>query len=80
MDADSVRTREDLVAYLAELSDAVRAGGAETQSVSASDLLEAASAWVADMDGYFANRGEAAPDDPSWALIAAIFDASLIYE
>ena len=49
-------------------------------NASAADLLEAASAWIDDMDGYFANRGEASPAAASWGLIAHIFAASLIYE
>jgi len=43
-------------------------------------LLEAASAWVTDMDGYFLNQGRPIPDSPSWALIATILSAALIYE
>jgi len=80
VDAHSVQTREDLVRYLAELSERVRAGSVRVDNVDTADLLEAASAWVDDMDGYFINRGERVPQSPDWSLVASIFTAALIYE
>ena len=80
VDARSVLTREDLVRYLAELSESVRAGEQKVENVDAAELLQAASAWVEDMDGYFLNRGETIPDSPDWALAASIFRAALVYE
>ncbi|WP_441007489.1 DUF7660 family protein [Saccharopolyspora montiporae] len=40
------------------------------ENAAVQDFLDAAGAWVADMDGYFAQRGEVVPDEPSWALVA----------
>jgi len=75
-----VRTRDDLEGYLAELSEKVRLGKITVENATSVELLEAACAWIADMDGYFLNRGEPVPHDPSWALIAMIVSAGLIYE
>ncbi|WP_425474396.1 DUF7660 family protein [Saccharopolyspora hirsuta] len=32
------------------------------------------------MDGYFAQRGESAPAEPTWSLVATIFRAALVCE
>jgi len=80
MKADEVRSREDLVRFLTELSGEVRAGRVTVANATTADLLESASGWVEDMDGYFLHRGEEVPSAPSWQLIAMIFDASLVYE
>jgi predicted metal-binding protein len=80
VDARSVQTRADLVRYLAELSESVRVGELRVENASAADLLEAASAWVDAMDGYFINRNEPIPQSPDWALVASIFSAALVYE
>ena len=78
--AQDVQSREDLVRFLADLSVEVHAGRVVADNGSAGDLLDAASGWVADMDGFFVNRGEEAPSSPTWGLIAMIFAASLVYE
>ena len=78
--ADGVASRDDLVRFLADLAAEVQAGRHPADNASAVDLLESASAWTADMDGYYANRGEEVPATASWALIAHIFAASLVYE
>lgn len=43
-------------------------------------FLEGAAGWTADMDGYFQNRGEDTPAQPTWALVAKIFTAARVYE
>lgn len=43
-------------------------------------FLEAFEAWVRDMDGYFENRGEQTPAEPSWSLLATILSAARSYE
>lgn len=80
VDARSVQTRGDLIRYLADLSESVRVGERRVENERATDLLSAASAWVADMDGYFLNLNEPIPDSPDWGLIASIFTAALVYE
>jgi hypothetical protein len=32
------------------------------------------------LEGYFSNRGEQIPEEPSWSLIATIFAAAAVYE
>lgn len=80
MNPAPIRSRADLSEYLDALASAVRQGKVSVENMTTEDFLDAASAWIADMDGYFAQRGEATPEEPTWSLIAAIFQAALIYE
>ncbi|MGW8768673.1 DUF7660 family protein [Streptomyces sp. NPDC055815] len=79
-DTNWVRTRADLVAYIKQLSQEaeVQTNGWENQSLDR--YLEALSAWTNDMDGYFINCGEPAPDRPDWGLIADMLRAACFYE
>jgi hypothetical protein len=37
-------------------------------------------AWVDDIDGYFRNRGEAVPVQPTWKTLGQILLAAKVYE
>lgn len=79
-EAQAVASRNDLVAYLIDLSSRVRSGQVTVENTSASEIVEVAAYWVRGMDGFFSNRGERVPDAPSWATTAMIFSAALVYE
>jgi hypothetical protein len=80
MDTQNVRSRSDLVRFLANLSAEVEGGRVTVEPASIADLLDGATRWVADMDGFFLNRGEEPPSSPTSELIAMVFAASLVYE
>jgi hypothetical protein len=42
--------------------------------------MDAMAAWVRDTPGYFINRGEPVPEEPSWSLFAQIILAATAYE
>lgn len=42
--------------------------------------LEAMSAWIEDMDGFFENRGQTVPSQPTWKLVGEILLAASVYE
>ena len=79
-DPETVGTREDLSEFLRELAQRVSSGSIETEHGSVAGYVEAASGWVADLPGYFANRDEPMPDEPDWSLVASIFLAAMVYE
>jgi hypothetical protein len=79
-DAQSVRSREDLVTFLESLSARVRRDEAPFENVSAADLLQGAAGWVTDMNAFFTNQGRPVPAEPDWTLVAMIFAAGLVYE
>lgn len=76
MIAEQVGSRDDLVLFLREMS--VQVGSFDNQRLDA--FLEAAAGWLADMDGYFENRGETVPTDASWSLIAMALSAATVYD
>lgn len=80
MEADDVRTREDLEAFLTELAESARTHPESIENIDLPTYLEAASGWVADMDGWFRNQGLPTPDQPSWTIIAQILSAATLYE
>lgn len=42
--------------------------------------LGALAAWIEDMPGWFANRGEKEPEQPTWALVAHMLRAASMRE
>lgn len=77
---NSVHTRQELADFLSTLAARVEGGRQLVENGDAASILEAASAWISDMDGYFENLGKEVPDEPNWSLVAMIFSASLVYE
>ena len=80
MRAEDVTDRASLVAFVNELSLALRAAPQSSENPTVERYLEALSAWIDDMDGYFLNRGKPVPSEPTWALVAAMLDAARVYE
>lgn len=76
MDPEDVLSKADLVRFLAQMS--ARVDSFDNQDLG--EFLESASGWLADMDGYFKNRGEPLPENPNWSLFASIIAAGAIYE
>ena len=78
--ARAVKTREDLVAFLAALrADFARNPRTWTNADLAS-FLEAMAAWSEDMDGYYAGTGEDMARVPPWRVLADILMAARVYE
>ena len=78
-DSDKVQTREQLSEFLRTLSMEIERDAADAR-IPLAHYVEAASAWVTDMDGFFENRGQVAPAEPTWSLVASIFAAARVYE
>ena len=77
---DAIKTREDLSKFVEVLAEGLRDRTLTWENSDLASFLEGMSAWIADMDGYFLNRGEGVPQDPSWGLIAQILVAASQYE
>ncbi|WP_154663762.1 DUF7660 family protein [Saccharomonospora iraqiensis] len=80
LNPESISSRAELSTYLASLTSMIRQGHIPAENATTEDFLEAASAWLSDMDGYSAWRGEPTPEAPTWPLVAALFRAALAYE
>lgn len=77
---EAVQTHHDLAQFVRDLLREYRADADAWENTTLPDFLEAMSAWIDDMDGWYANRGEAMPDQPSWATFAQILGAATVYE
>jgi hypothetical protein len=78
--AQAVSTRDDLATFGVALREELLANPSKWENSTLDAYLEAFSAWCADMPGYFRNRGEQQPDQPSWNLIAQMLLAAALYE
>lgn len=78
--AEAVKTRDDLAAFISELRADLESGEGDWENPSLPRFLEALEAWATDLPGYFANRGEPVPEEPSWSLIAMLLLAAKYYE
>lgn len=78
---NAISTREDLARYLQSLATLMADGNVSVENPLTADFVDAAGRWTNAMNGYFKNIiKEPIPDEPSWAMIGAIFSAAMIYE
>ena len=75
-DPSQIRTREDLALFLASLARSTKDAPERWENNTLGSFLDALAAWTEDMDGYFTNRGEEVPEQPSWALIGQMLLAA----
>ena len=78
--ARAVRTRDDVVAFLAALMDDYRANGASWTNGDLLSFLAAMAAWSEDMEGFYENRGEDPASGSPWRVLVDILMAARVYE
>ena len=78
--ADRIQDREDLAQFLRALHTTLKEKPDEWDNPDLDSFLEAAAAWVEDMEGYYKGKGEAVPNQPAWKTLARILLAARIYE
>jgi hypothetical protein len=70
-----------LLAVIATMREDFAATGAgEWENADLGRFLDGLAGFLADLDGYFARRGQQVPDQPSWGLLAATLIAATGYE
>lgn len=79
-DAESILSREQLAAFVFNLQQDLVKNPNEWSNASLGGFLEALSAWIADMDGYYLNNNLPVPEVPSWKTFAEMLLASKYYE
>lgn len=77
---NSIRSREDFVAFIKALVKDLRENPASWENSNLESYLEALGAWVEDMDGYYLNQGKHVPQQPDWKVIADMLMAAKMYE
>lgn len=79
-EASGQLTREQFAGFLDRLADSLVEEPEDWENEKLERFLRAWSVWVVDMDGYFLNRGETAPREPTWQLMAQMLLAARVYE
>lgn len=77
---NSIRSREDFVAFVRALGKDLQENPGSWENASLKRYLEALSAWVEDMDGYYLNQGKPVPQQPDWKVAADMLMAAKMYE
>ncbi len=77
---ESVTSKEDLAELIDELRRDLVHNPNAWENVDLAAYLEALSAWLRDLDGYYENRGELLPRNPTWKLVGEILLAARTYE
>jgi hypothetical protein len=75
-----IQCRNDLVAFIRALAVEFQRKPEWWINDNLEAFLEACSAWLEDSEGYYANRGEAAPQTPAWKNVAEMLVAAAMYE
>jgi hypothetical protein len=75
-----VHSRADLARFVRALAQDLKEGPEPWQNAELGPFLEAMSAWIDDMDGYYQNKGESVPIRPEWRTLAEILAAARVYE
>lgn len=78
--ARSVQTREDFVAFVAEMKADYDRHRDTWENVELSSFLGAMSAWVRDMEGYYKHEGRNLEGIPTWRLLTDILMGARMYE
>jgi hypothetical protein len=76
----SVASKEDLADFIDALRQDFIANPEEWENSTVDRFLDAMSAWVRDMDGYYQKTGMAPVISPNWSVFADILAAAKIYE
>lgn len=76
----NVSSREGLANFVGRLAEDLELNPDSWENADLRSYLEGLRGWIMDVDGYFENRGETAPPEPSWQLMATILLAARVYE
>ncbi len=76
----AIQTREDLVAFLKDLSVNYKDDPKLWENNNLQSFLGALAAWAEDMDGYYLNQGRPTPKAPEWKTFAEMLMAAKYYE
>ena len=77
---EKVTSREELAEWVAQLKNNFIDHPEEWENADIASYLEAISAWLHDMDGYYENQNMPTPSFPTWRMLGDILLASKFYE
>jgi hypothetical protein len=77
---EEINSKDDLALLVDQLRWDLDRNPEAWENANLASFLEAMSAWLRDMDGYYLNLGKTVPTLPTWRTIGEILLASRIYE
>ncbi|MFC5473996.1 DUF7660 family protein [Paraherbaspirillum soli] len=77
---NAVSSKETLAMFVQDLRQNLLTSPDEWESTRLESFLEALSAWITDMDGYYINQGILPPEQPTWKTVAEMLLAAKTYE
>ena len=77
---EEIQTRDDLVAFVQALSRDLKARPEGWENATLETFLDALASWTEDMDGYYRNRGQEIPKNPTWKTVGQMLAAARVYE
>jgi hypothetical protein len=78
--ARAIQSRGDFVCFVRALLQDLDRDPGQWENLDLRSYLDALAAWVEDMDGYYQNKGEPVPEQPSWKVLGNILLAAKFYE
>ena len=75
-----INSREEFVLFVQNLLDDLKERAEEWENRDLESYLDAIAAWTADMDGYYANRGQILTEPIGWKTFGEILIAAKYYE
>lgn len=75
-----IKSREEFIRFVKDLATYLETRPSERSDQNVIPYLQSIAAWTNDMDGYYENRGEKPPAEPSWRTLGEILIAALLYE
>jgi len=77
---NNIKTKQDLGQFVGALRADLATNPEGWENPTLDRFLEAMEAWIADMEGYYKNRGEEPADSPTWKTFGDILIAATMYE
>lgn len=77
---ESIQTREELSDFVLALVQDFMDNRDNWENQDLFTFLEAVSAWIKDMDGFYANQGKELPHNVPWKIFADILFVARNYE
>ncbi|MGH2587129.1 MAG: DUF7660 family protein [Dehalococcoidia bacterium] len=77
---NTIEDRTDFAAFLRDLLANLRQEPGRWENCDLTSYLSAMAAWAEDMDGYYENRGDPVPKQPSWRTLGELLLAARVYE
>ncbi|MEV5790251.1 hypothetical protein [Streptomyces sp. NPDC052192] len=77
---DEVTSREELVAFIAQLRDDFVERGEQWENATLDRFLDALTAWIGSSPSWYRNVGQEMPAKGDWTLFARALSAAVVYE